>query len=356
MTSLSTATTDSIEDLRMYRRLVLVMIHHAVRVLLVGSAPVLCTSLVPVHGAEPGWKPHKNVELVVGAQAGGANDRFGRLLQKILTEINAAASMTVVNKPGQGQSLAVSYVNSHQKDPHYLLILGSSWVTTAITTRTTTTHHDLTPIMKLIDTDLVVSVPADSPIRSVKDLVNGLRTDAAPYSLGFSTSAGNASHIALAELARHAGADPRKLRTVVNASGSITATQLAGGHVNIGVSSSGSMQAMVTTGKVRMLGAIASQRLPQLPNLPTLREQGYDVVASTWFALFGPKGLAPAHIAYWEDMIGKAMRHPETKQFAEASNWSIELVGSRQLPIELDKEYARLRATLSELGMVDRKQ
>ena len=88
-----------------------------------------------VQAADPGWKPQKNVEIVVGAQAAGANDRAGRLLQKILTETGAVpGSMTVVNKPGQGQSLAVAYVNAHPADPHYLLILGSSWVTTAITT------------------------------------------------------------------------------------------------------------------------------------------------------------------------------------------------------------------------------
>jgi tripartite-type tricarboxylate transporter receptor subunit TctC len=59
-------------------------------------------------------------------------------------------------------------------------------------------------------------------------------------SFAFSTSAGNSLHIALAELARFAGADPRKLRVVVNSAGSITATQVAGGHVNVGISSSGS--------------------------------------------------------------------------------------------------------------------
>lgn len=139
---------------------------------------------------------------------------------------------------------------------------------------------------------------------------------------------------------------------VVNASGSITATQVAGGHIDVGVSSSGSAQAMVGTGKARLIGVIASRRLPQLPDLPTLREQGYDVVASTWFAVFGPKGLAPAQVAYWEDALGKAMRHPEMKRFAETNNWSIELTGSKELPGVLDKEYARLRATLNELGMV----
>jgi putative tricarboxylic transport membrane protein len=324
----------------------------AVRVLLAAASLSCCIAGFSAHGAEPAWKPQKNVELVVGAQAGGSNDRMARLLQKVLTESGAAPSMTVVNKPGQGQTLAVAYINTHPGDPHYLLMLGSSWITSSIAARATTTHRDFTPITKLVNGDLVLSVTADSPLRTVKDLVEGLRKDVTQYSFGFSTSAGNASHIALAELARLAGADPRKLRVIVNASGSITATQLAGGHINAGVNSSGTIQAMVALGKARMIGAISSQRLPQLPDLPTLREQGYDVVASTWFAMFGPKGLAPAQARYWEDALVKAMRHPETKQFADANNWTIELTGSRELPVELDREYARLRATLNELGMI----
>ena len=96
---------------------------------------------------------------------------------------------------------------------------------------------------------------------------------------------------------RLSGGDPRKLRVVVNPWGTITATQVAGGHVNVGISSSGSAQAMS------------------------------------------------------EDTIGKAMRSAEAKRFAETNNWTTELVGSKELPIELDKEYARLRAMLSELGM-----
>lgn len=321
----------------------------------------LCRSLIAMsiaaapaspgaHAAEPAWKPQRNVELVVGAQAGGANDRMGRVLHKIFTDAGSI-SMTVMNKPGQGQSLGVAYVNSHPGDPHYLLILGSSWVTTAITTRSATTHRDLTPIIKLVDTDLVVFVPPDSALRNIKDIVDGMRK-AAPLSFGFSTSAGNASHIALAQLARYADADPRTLRVVVNASGSITATQVGGGHISAGISSSGSAQAIVAAGKARLIGAIADQRLPKLPELPTLREQGYDVVAPTWFTVFGPKGLAPAHVAFWEDALARAMRQPETRQFVEANNWTYAFVGANELPGVLDRERDRLRTMLTELGLV----
>ena len=304
------------------------------------------------HAAEPAWKPQKNVELVVGAQAGGANDRMGRLLQKILTEASSAPiSMTVMNKPGQGQSLGVAYVNMHPGDPHYLIILGSSWVTTAITTRSTTTHRDLTPILKMVDTDLVMFVPSDSALRSVKDVVETLRKGT-PLSFGFSTAAGNASHIALAQLARHAGFDPKKLRVVVNASGSITATQVAGGHIHVGVSSSGSANAVVSAGKAKLIGALSNRRLPQLPNLPTLDEQGFEVVAPTWFTVFGPRGLEPRHVAYWESTLTQAMQHPEARQFVEANNWSYDFVGAGRLPALLDKEYERLKAMLVELGLV----
>jgi putative tricarboxylic transport membrane protein len=323
------------------------------RLLAAMSVALACAFSFQARAGEPAWKPQKNVELVVGAQPGGANDRMGRILQKILSEDKLAPiSMTVMNKPGQGQSVAVAYVNSHPGDPHYLVILGSSWVTTAITTRSTTTHRDLTPIVKLVDTDLVMYVPPDSPLRNVKDVVETLKKGAPPLSFGFSTAAGNASHIALAQLARYAETDPRKLRVVVNASGSITATQVAGSHVSVGVSSSGSAAAVVASGKARLIGTLAKQRLPQLPDLPTLGEQGYEVVAPTWITVFGPKGLQPAEVAYWEAALTKAMQHPEAKQFVERNNWSLDFVGASELPDLLDKQYERLRDMLVELGMV----
>lgn len=119
-----------------------------------------------VNAADNPWKPTKPVEIVIGAQAGGAHDRSGRVLQKILTDTGAVSvPVNVINKPGQGQAIAVAYTNAHAGDPHYLIILGSSWVTTAINTGSTTSHRDLTPITKLFDTDLVLYVPSASPMR-----------------------------------------------------------------------------------------------------------------------------------------------------------------------------------------------
>jgi putative tricarboxylic transport membrane protein len=322
--------------------------HHPIRILLLA-----CCLAGAARAADTAWQPRKVVEIIVGAQAAGANDRAGRMLQKLLTETGAVTvPVNVMNKPGQGQTLAIAYLNAHAGDPHYLLILGSSWVTSAINSGSRITHRHLTPILKLFDTDLVMFVAAGSPLRSVKEVMAALVQGGAPLSFGFSTSAGNVSHIALAELARIAGYDAKKLRLVVNASGSLTATQVAGGHVSVGISSSGSAQAMAGAGKIRLIGTLSAKRLPQLRDLPTLKEQGFDVVASTWFTLFAPKGITLAQVAYWEGAIGKIMRQPEAKKFADNNNWTIDLVGAHALPDVLDREHGRLRKTLTELGMV----
>jgi putative tricarboxylic transport membrane protein len=136
---------------------------------------------------------------------------------------------------------------------------------------------------------------------------------------------------------RIAGADPRKLRLVVNASGEYYRHAGRGWAYQRRHLQFGQRAGDVRPGQGAHDRTISNQRLPLLPDLPTLREQGYDVVASTWFTVFGPKGISPLQAAYWEDVFSKAMRHPEAKKFAETNNWTIDLIGSKELPALLDK-------------------
>ena len=89
--------------------------------------------LMTSHGiaAEPAWKPDKNVEIVIAAAAAGANDRIGRAIQRVLQETKLVpTTVSVVNKPGGGQNIAVAYLNSHAGDPHHLMLASASWFTT----------------------------------------------------------------------------------------------------------------------------------------------------------------------------------------------------------------------------------
>ncbi|MGH6630752.1 MAG: Bug family tripartite tricarboxylate transporter substrate binding protein, partial [Burkholderiales bacterium] len=232
------------------------------------------------HGQQPDWKPDKNVEFVVGAAAGGANDRIGRAIQNAL-QVNRLipGSMSVVNKAGGGQTIAMAYLNSHAGNPHFLALASSSWLTTLAGGRGEVTHRDVTPIARLFTEYQVYYVKADSPIRNMTDVRDRLKKDPASVSFGFSVAPGNPLHISIADVAYAAGQDPKKVKAVVFDSGAMAAAQVAGGHLDIGLSSPGSPRSLVDGGKLRYIGVAGPQRIPgPLAEVPTLREQGLDVI------------------------------------------------------------------------------
>ena len=314
---------------------------------------VLLPTLALAQAPQTGWKPERPVELIVGAAPGGANDRIGRTIQRLLLDNKLANPVNVVNKPGGGQSVAFSYLGGHAGNPHYLGLASSSWLTTVAAGRGTLTPRDFTPIVKMLDEYQVYFVKADSPIRTARDIVERLKKDPASLSFGFSTAAGNPLHISIAMIARQAGADPTKIKAVVFNSGTDTAIQVAGGHLDVGVQSPGSAQKLAEAGKIRIIGVGAPRRHPRdLAHVPTLREQGIDVDATVFYTIFGPKGLTPAQTAYWDQAITGVMQSDQPKQAFELNYWTIGFVGHRDLPAFLERELETYRRVLTEIGMM----
>jgi putative tricarboxylic transport membrane protein len=299
------------------------------------------------------WKPERAVEFIVGAAPGGANDRIGRSIQRQLQDLKLANPVNVVNKPGGGQSIAFAYLNSHPSSPYHLGLASSSWLTTVAAGRGTVTPRDLTPIVKMLDEYQVYFVRADSPIKTARDIVERLRKDPAGLSFGFSTAAGNPLHISIATLARSAGADPTKVKAVVFNSGTDTAVQVAGGHLDVGVQSPGSANNLAQAGKIRIIAVGAPRRHPgALANVPTLREQGIEVDANVFYTVFAPKGITAAQAAYWDQAITRSIQSGELRKNAEVNYWTIDPIGHRELPAFLERELEKYRRTLSELGMI----
>ena len=299
------------------------------------------------------WKPERPVELIVAAAPAGANDRIGRAIQRTLQESKLANPVNVMNKPGGGQAVAFAYLNSYTANPHYLGLASSSWLTTVAAGRGTITPRDLTPIVKMLDEYQVYFVRAESPIRTARDIIDRLKADPGSLSFGFSTAAGNPLHISIATLARHAGADPTKVKAVVFNSGSDTAIQVAGGHLDVGVQSPGSAFQLAQAGKIRIIAVGAPRRHPgPLANIPTLREQGIEVDATVFYTIFGAKGITPAQTAYWDSAISSVMQSEQLKQDLVRNYWTIDIVGHRDLPAFLERELENYRRALTEIGML----
>jgi putative tricarboxylic transport membrane protein len=301
------------------------------------------------------WKPDRNVEFIVGAAAGGANDRIVRAIQNALQSNRLIpVTMNVVNKPGGGQTIAMGYLNTHSGNPHYLALASSSWMTTIAGARGGgITHRDVTPIIRLFTEFQVFFVKADSPIKSMADVRDRLKKDPDSVSFAYSVGAGNPLHISIVDVAAAAGVDAKRVKAVVFDSGAMSAAQVAGGHLDVGHSSPGSPMPMVQGGKLRYIGVAGPRRIPgPLADIPTLREQGMDVLTPISYVVMAPKGISPAQAAWWESILTRMVQTDEIRTDIEKNLWILDLVGHKELPASLDAQFERYRQRLTEMGLV----
>ena len=308
----------------------------------------------PAAEAQTGWRPEKNVEIVVGAGAGAAADATARALQKIMQERKLIpVTSSVINKPGAGYALSWIYLNQHPGDGHYLGITTLALLTNGITGVNPLTYTDVTPLAQLFTDYVVLAVRGESPVKTGKDFIERLRHDPTALSIAIAASLGNQNHIATALALKAGGVDVKKLKIVVFDSSAVSVTALLGGHVDAVAATATNVLAHMQTGKVRVIGISSPQRLSgQLAGIPTWKEQGYNAVFGNWRGVVGPKGLKPPQIAYWEDVLAKVVETPEWKKDMEQNFWSNAYLNSRDSRKFLEEEQAQLKGILTELGLV----
>ncbi len=301
---------------------------------------------------QPGWKPDKVIEIITSSAAGGSNDQIARVAQNILQGNKLLPTpLNVANKPGGNQTLAVVYLMQHPADAHFHLLANPTLFTNYVSGVTALSHNDLTPIALLLEEHTVITVPTNSPIKSMQDLMARLRADPESVAVGI-VSRGGPNHLALSQAIKAGGADPRRVRAAVFKTNTESMTAMAGGHLQLVASSVSSAMAQVQAGNARIL-AIASQRRlgGPLANVPTFKEQGIDSWVANWRAVFGAKGISPAQIAYWEETLAKMAATDEWKKQLEQHHWSGQFLRSREFSKYLQAEFATTRAIMGDLGL-----
>ncbi len=306
-----------------------------------------------VAHAQTAWKPERNIEIIVGSSAGTGTDRTARLMQKIWQEQKALpVTTTVLNKPGAGGAVAWAYLAPKAGDAHYLQVTSYNLVTNHITGRSNVTYTDFTPISLLISEYIGFAVKADSPYKTMADLVKALRDDPGSVPVGTSSTAGGANHIAVALLAKAAGADVRKLKVVIYNGGGEALAAALGGHVALWVNSASSLAAPYAAGTMRPLAIASPQRLPgALARLPTATETGLKVVADNWRLVIAPKGLSASQVAYWDNAFKALTQSREWNDDLAAAQMSNSYRNSADTTRYIAEEYGEIKGMLTELGL-----
>ena len=318
---------------------------------------LLAATCVPAHAQQAAWKPERSIELIAPAAAGGLNDLMMRNMQNVMQSLKLVeVPLVVSNKSGAGGALALAYLSQQAKDPHYLTLSTINMLANHIIGQGTLNYTDFTPVGHLMHSYLAFAVRPDSKIANAKDLMAMLRKDPGSVSVSVGTSLGNPGHVATALVAKSVGADPRKLKTVVFKSAGEALVALFGGHIDLVVSPLPNVARHAQEKTLRVIAVSAPERAGGIfSDAPTLREQGANVVVSTWRGAMGARGLQPAQVAFWEGVVGRIVDSEEWgKELAREYGTRTRMTAAENRDF-LAAEYKSYQTVLGELGMAKAK-
>ena len=308
---------------------------------------------VPASAPAQSWKPEQPVEIIVGCAPGCGPDNMARVMQRVFQANRYLdQTMTIQNKGGGLGAVARNYLNQFQGNGHYLYHADGRGALIA-QAMDRMLYADLTPVAILFGEYIGIAVKADSPIRSGRDLIERLKKDPAAHSFGLPAGGlGSTNHQGVANALKSAGIDVRKTRNVVFTSGALAITALLGGHVDVVPTSLGLWVSHMQTGAARVIAVSSEERLPGFFSaIPTWREQGANSVVSNWRAVFGPRGMTPAQVAYWEDIFQRLIDTPDWKVEMVKVNGITRFMGAAPMKKYMEEQYPEIKALLVELEL-----
>ncbi|MEN9384580.1 MAG: hypothetical protein RL323_1723 [Pseudomonadota bacterium] len=292
-----------------------------------------------------------NFKMMIPANPGGGWDSTGRALGKALQDAGVAASVAYDNKGGAAGAIGLAqFYNASKGDPNAIMVMGAVMLGGIITGKPPVSVTQVTPIARLTSEYNVFVVPAESPFKSMKDVAEALKKDPGSVKFG-GGSRGSTEHIAAAMMARNLSVDVTKLNYVAFRGGGEAVAAILGNNVSVGGSGYSEFQPYIESGKMRAIAVTSEQRLPGLA-IPTMKEQGLDVVIGNWRGVYGAAGITPAQRAELTDKIVKATKSKAWQEALVKNNWAPALLTGKAFDEFVDRDFASLRAIMVKSGMV----
>jgi putative tricarboxylic transport membrane protein len=292
-----------------------------------------------------------NLKMMIPANPGGGWDSTGRALGKALTEAKVMDAVQYENKGGAAGAIGLAqYVNSAKGDPNSLIMMGAVMLGGIITGKPPVNITQCTPIARLTSEYNVFVVPGNSSLKNMKDVVEQLKRDPASVKFG-GGSRGSTEHIAACQLAKRVGVDPKKVNYVAFRGGGEATAAIIGGNVTIGGSGYSEFAEHIASGKMRAIGMTSDKRIKGI-DVPTLKEQGFDVVLGNWRGVYGGPGITPAEAAALTKAVVAATKTPAWQEALSKNGWTPAVISGKEFADFVDYEFASLRATMYLSGML----
>lgn len=290
--------------------------------------------------------PRKNVELVVPFSAGGGTDQVGRLAanaaQKYLKK-----PITVVNKTGAGGAIGHISGAKSRPDGHTLTVVTVELAILPHLGGMQLTYEDFIPIVRLNATPSAITVKADSPFNTIDDLVKYAKENPSSIRVG-NSGVGAIWHLGAAAFEDKANI---KFNHIPFDGAAPAVASLLGGHIEAVAVSPAEVQSQLEAGNLKMLGVMSAERVKGFENIPTLKEQGYDVEVGTWRGIAAPKKTPKDVVALLEEAFIKGTQDSEYLELMGKAGLTTDTLNSQEFYSLLENDNKEFKELIEKLNL-----
>jgi putative tricarboxylic transport membrane protein len=297
-----------------------------------------------------GFTPTRPVELVVHTGPGGGSDVLARAMVIMLEkEKLLPVRAQVANKPGGGGVVAAAYLAEKKGETHTIGIFTGVWLTNPLTSNEAKVSlKDLTPIARLLLEPAVIAVKADAPYKTLADFVNAAKQKPGELkqSGGSITSRDN---VVRQQLQKVSGT---RWQFISFPGGGERIAALLGGHVNMMVIEPNEAGEHIRAGNMRLLAQVNETRLSAFPNVPTLKEAGFNVTPVPQVrGVVAPPGIPSENVAYWEGVFKKLGQTESWKKYVADNQFEDAYQNAAELTKFYEEFTGQMRGILQEAGV-----
>jgi tripartite-type tricarboxylate transporter receptor subunit TctC len=264
--------------------------------------------------AQAGWQPTRPLQLIVGFAPGGGSDIIARTIAEAATPL-MPQPMVVINRPGAGGVIAAEFVARAAPDGHTLLLAGGSESTSVPAHREVPydPKRSFRSVIRLTRHPHFICVRNDSRFADMTQVVEAARAQPGRITHG-SAGAGTLSHSLFMLLERRADVE---FVHVPYTGGGPAAQALLAGQIDLGVMASDEFGTLNAAGQFRPIAVASGERALSQPNVPTLKELGWDVQADNQKGWVGPAGMTNEMVTFLHDRFRQAMSSPVWQRFRD---------------------------------------
>lgn len=293
---------------------------------------------------------NRRLRMMIPNSPGGGYDLTGRAAATALEDNELTGRFEITNVLGASGTVAMQRLVNEEGADDLVMVMGLGVVGAVYTNGSEATPREMTPIARLVEEQEGILVPADSPFRTVDDLVAAWKEDPGSVTVGGGSSNGGPDHLFPMQLAAEVGVEPGEVNYISYDGGGPLTTALLGEKIDVGMSGLGEFEGQIADGTLRVLAVSGEERLDDV-DAPTLTEAGVDLVFTNWRGVLAPPGISEEQRDYLVDLFTELHETDEWQAALESNGWTDNFATGEEFEDFLVEQDARVAETLEELGL-----